>query len=150
MWNSYLDWLEFHVGFENSCLVISLVFPNAEKRLCNLVRSELPSDCWWGIISLIELPFVFCLPIPWPFWNRPLRFVLSFTRVWTFFRMISAWANNLWCRIQQNKRIKTFDSPSGIQTILWLIWYFRSKIRIVLWSWSHFVLLFRNRELNIF
>ena len=125
MLNTNLDWFELHVALENACLVVSFVIADTELRFCRLLWTELIPHWRRCIVCLIQLPFVLWLTVSRTLGNWPSRLCLCFASVGALFRVISSWSNNLWCRIKQNQRIKSFYSSSCIKTELRSWWYLR-------------------------
>ena len=99
MLDLYLHRLELHVWLKNSWLIVSLIFADTEGWFADFIRSELASN-WWGcVISLVELPFVFGITVSRAFGNGPSWFVCCFAGVRAFLWMVSAGAYDLWCWI---------------------------------------------------
>lgn len=149
MLNPDLDGFVLHVRLEDSGFtVVPFVFSNAEMGLCWLFRPQLSPDGWRCVVSLVQLPFVLRLTVTRSFGNGPGWLVLGLASVWTFLRVVGSWPYDLWCRVKQDQRVETFYCPPCIQTKLRRVDYFRSKVRVILRAWSHFVFLFGHWELQ--
>lgn len=146
--NTDIHGLVLHMGVENSSLVVALLLAYTVQWLRGFVWSRLAADRTSCVVSLIQLPTILMRWISWPLGNWPMRLFLVDTGVWAFLRMVGAWANNLWSGIQLYKRVKSFDSPSGIQTVLWLIGNLWLKVGNIFRPRSHFVFLLVRRKLN--
>ena len=148
MLNSHIYWSVLHMSLEYSWLLVSVLPSNTEMRLRSLIWSYLSAYWRSGIVSLVELSSILMSRVSWTFGQWPMRFIGVYTGVGTFFWVVGSWTYNFWGRVEFYQGVKSFDSSSGIETVLRLIWYLWFKIGDILWTWSHFVLLLSWRKLH--
>lgn len=146
--DAYIHWLILHMGLEDTRFVISLLFSYTKQRLWSFIGSNLRPH-WRGcIVCLVKLGSVLVSWIPWSFWQGPMRFILIYTGIWALFGVVRSRTYDLWCWVELDKGVKSFNSSPSVQTILGLFGNLGSEVGGVFGARGHFVLLLVRGELN--